>query len=448
MSELPQAFCMRIRAQFPTMAEEFLRALDSSPRSSVRYNSSKPSAVFPFVDAVPWNTEGYWLHERPAFTLDPLFHAGCYYPQEGSSMFLQWVLRQVVPLDKQLLALDLCAAPGGKSLILSDYLRSSGVVISNEIIPARARTLREVVTKWGAGNVVVTSGSPQSMGELGGWFDLIVVDAPCSGEGMFRKDPAARDEWNEQSAQNCSIRQQDILSGILPSLKEDGILIYSTCTFAQEENERILGALVDTGDYESIRFQVPANWSVDVPDSAEVFACRFLPHLSAGEGFFIGALRKKSATTPARIKSKAVFKAADAAALTSLKPWCKSLLHPVLAPDGYLYDSTLDLNQLNTLATQVYVLQPGIQLGKTVRNDFIPDHGLAMSRSVMETVQRVEVNEQQALQYLRGESLQLTAEGISGWCLASYQGHPLGWMKLIGARVNNYYPKEWRVRMR
>jgi NOL1/NOP2/fmu family ribosome biogenesis protein len=234
----------------------------------------------------------------------------------------------------------------------------------------------------------------------------------------------------------------------LPSLKEDGILIYSTCTFAQEENERILGALVDTGDYESIRFHVPEDWPVDVLDSAEVFACRFLPHRSAGEGFFIGALRKKSSTTPARIKSKAVFKAADTAALTCLKPWCKSLLHPFLAPDGYLYDSTLDLNQLNTLATQVYVLQPGIQLGKTMRNDFIPDHGLAMSRSVAESVQRIEVNEQQALQYLRGESLQLTVEGISGWCLATYQGHPLGWMKLIGTRVNNYYPKEWRVRMR
>jgi 16S rRNA C967 or C1407 C5-methylase (RsmB/RsmF family)/NOL1/NOP2/fmu family ribosome biogenesis protein len=448
MSELPKAFCERIRAQYPNVANEFLEALNKPARSSVRYNPAKGTTIFSNAAAVPWNTEGYWLQERPVFTLDPLFHAGCYYPQESSSMFLQWVLKQVVPLEQGLMALDLCAAPGGKTLILSDYIQSHGVVVTNEIIPARARILREVVTKWGVDNTVVCNGSPEALGELNGWFDVILVDAPCSGEGMFRKDPLAREEWNAQSVEHCSARQQDILNDILPSLKENGVLIYSTCTFAPDENERMLGALVDSGDYETIRFEVPAHWAVDIVESNDVFACRFLPHRTDGEGFFIGALRKKSSSDKAHVKPKAIFKRVDSSTNAVVVPWCNALKHPVLGTDGDVYDSPLEVNRLNTLATQVYVLQPGLHLGRVVRNDFIPNHGLALSSRLAEEVQSVELDNSQALAYLRGEAIQLSEGVNSGWYTATHQSQALGWIKVIGTRVNNYYPKEWRVRMR
>jgi 16S rRNA C967 or C1407 C5-methylase (RsmB/RsmF family)/NOL1/NOP2/fmu family ribosome biogenesis protein len=448
MSELPIAFTERIRSQFAEVAESFLQALDRPARSSVRYNSGKPTAVFTEVDAVPWNEQGYWLNQRPVFTLDPLFHAGCYYPQESSSMFLQWVLKQVVPVQKGMKALDLCAAPGGKTLILSDHLKSDGVVVANEVIASRARILREVVTKWGCRNTIVTNGTAQSLGELAGWFDVMLVDAPCSGEGMFRKDPAAREEWTAQSVERCSLRQHEILTEVLPALREGGILIYSTCTFAPEENERMLGSLIDSGEYESIRFEVPEDWPVDQIVSGELYACRFLPHRTDGEGFFIGALRKKAPSGSTRAKAKAIFKALDAATWGYLEPWCAQLNHPVLGPDSELYDAPLDLNQLNTLAGEVYVLQPGVHLGRTVRTDFIPDHGLAMSGNVNDAVSRVELDGNQAINYLRGDAIHLAEGGFSGWCLATHQGHALGWIKVIGTRINNYYPKEWRVRMR
>ena len=448
MSELPIAFTERIRSQFPEVAEAFLQALDRPARSSVRYNAGKPTPVFTEVDAVPWNEQGYWLNQRPVFTLDPLFHAGCYYPQESSSMFLQWVLKQVVPVQKGMKALDLCAAPGGKTLILSDHLKSDGVVVANEVIASRARILREVVTKWGCRNTIVTNGNAQSLGELSGWFDVMLVDAPCSGEGMFRKDQAAREEWTPQSVERCSLRQHEILTDVLPALREGGVLIYSTCTFAPEENERMLGSLIDSGEYESIRFDVPEHWPVDQIRLGDLFACRFMPHRTDGEGFFIGALRKTAPSGSARAKAKAIFKTLDAATRGYLEPWCTQLNHPVLGPDSELYDSPLDLNQLNALAAEVYVLQPGVHLGRTVRTDFIPDHGLAMSRNVNDAIQRVELDGNQAMNYLRGDAIQPLEGAFSGWCLATHQGQSLGWIKVIGARINNYYPKEWRVRMR
>jgi NOL1/NOP2/fmu family ribosome biogenesis protein len=244
------------------------------------------------------------------------------------------------------------------------------------------------------------------------------------------------------------LRQHEILTEVLPALREGGVLIYSTCTFAPEENERILGSLIDSGEYESIRFEVPEDWPVDKIVSGDLYACRFLPHRTDGEGFFIGALRKKATSGSTRTKAKAIFKALDAATRGYLEPWCTRLNHPVLGPDSELYDSPLDLNELNALAGEVYVLQPGVHLGRTVRTDFIPDHGLAMSGSVNDVVSRVDLDGNQAINYLRGDAIHLAEGGFSGWCLATHQGQSLGWMKVIGTRINNYYPKEWRVRMR
>ena len=446
MADLPKAFCDRIRIQFGTTGDALLEALDRPVKSSVRLNSHKHSESFKDANQVPWNSQGRVLNERPVFTLDPLFHAGCYYPQESSSMFLQWVLEQTCAPHGNFKALDLCAAPGGKSLIISDFIGQNGVLISNEVIRSRAHILKEVVTKWGASNTVVTNAKAEELGNLSGWFDCIVVDAPCSGEGMFRKDQQARVEWNENSVEQCSTRQKSILNDVLPALKESGLLIYSTCTFAPEENENMLQTLVDSGEFESVRFSVPHDWPIDVVDANGIFACRFLPHKVEGEGFFIGVLRKKANSGHHNTKGKRIFESVGKKEREAIAKFGIQATEIVLGPDGECYASPLKIDALNVLATEAYVLMPGVQLGKVMRTDLIPDHALAMASDIFHPNRACSLDLMQAQAYLRGEAIQVDA--ADGWCVAAYESHALGWRKVIGPRVNNYYPKEWRVRMK
>jgi 16S rRNA C967 or C1407 C5-methylase (RsmB/RsmF family)/NOL1/NOP2/fmu family ribosome biogenesis protein len=446
MHPIPIEFSDRILRQFPTEADAFLNALHDPPVTSVRMNSSKPCALLPEATAIPWNTEGYFLRQRPRFTFDPLFHAGCYYPQESSSMVLQWVLKHVLSKDAFVDALDLCAAPGGKSLILSDFLGSKGRLIANEIVRSRAQILSEVVTKWGCRNVAVTNNRPTDFAESEMQFDLMLIDAPCSGEGMFRKDPEARGEWNAGSAAMCSKRQSEILNDVLPALRENGILIYSTCTFATEENEGIISSLLAGGEYESLRWPVPPEWNVSVIDEQGIFAMRFLPHRVSGEGFFIAALRKISNAPVKRGKPKNVFRAPAQTDINTLRKWQVAEGHIVLAPDGDLYQSVFTIQELNTWAASLYFLSTGVQLGKIVRGELIPAHALAHAQRLLPMGDCIELNASQAMSYLRGEAIQV--EAPNGWRRVAFQGQTLGWIKVIGNRINNYYPKEWRVKLK
>lgn len=446
MHPIPVEFSERIQRQFPAEAEAFLAALDNAPVSSVRVNSSKPVAFFPNATAIPWNVEGYLLDNRPRYTLDPLFHAGCYYPQESSSMVLQWVLRHVVPNDIDVDALDLCAAPGGKSLIIADFLRDQGRLISNEIVRSRAHVLNEVVTKWGCKNVAVTNNRPADFAESGMQFDLVVIDAPCSGEGMFRKDPEARKEWNSSSAGMCSKRQVEILHDVLPALRENGILIYSTCTFANEENEDIIASLINTGDFETVQWPVPPEWNVSLMNENGIYAMRFLPHRNPGEGFFISALRKTSSDAAKRSKPKNVFSSPERGDFGILRNWGVDENKCLLAPDGELYQTVFDKQELNALAGSLYFLRPGVHIGKVVRGELIPAHALALATHLLEGNEPIELNHTMAMAYLRGDSISVDAP--NGWQRVAFQAQVLGWIKVIGSRINNYYPKEWRVKLK
>lgn len=446
MHAIPTEFSDRIQRQFPTESEAFLAALDSLPVSSVRLNSAKQGAAFTHSTAVPWNTEGYLLSNRPRYTLDPLFHAGCYYPQESSSMALQWVLKHIVPTDTRIDALDLCAAPGGKSLIIADFLREHGRLISNEIVRSRAHILNEVLVKWGSTNVAVTNNRPADFANSGMQFDLMVIDAPCSGEGMFRKDPDARREWNTGSNVMCSNRQKEILSDVLPVLRENGILIYSTCTFAREENEEVIETLLNSGEFETIRWPVPSEWNVSVLDENGVYAMRFLPHRTPGEGFFISALKRVSAASAKKTKAKNVFSRATPTDGELIRNVGLVPDQSLLAPDGELYQSVFTLHELNSMAGSLYFVSPGVHIGRVVRQELIPAHALALAQNAKNELARIELTESQANAYLRGESL--TVDAPNGWNQVAFQSHPLGWIKVIGNRVNNYYPKEWRVKMK
>jgi 16S rRNA C967 or C1407 C5-methylase (RsmB/RsmF family)/NOL1/NOP2/fmu family ribosome biogenesis protein len=446
MHPLPEAFVERIKSQFPDCAESFLNSIDAQPRSSVRLNKARNEVAFIDASPIPWNDDGLFLSDRPKYTLDPRFHAGCYYPQESSSMVLQWVLKHCVRTDHRLDALDLCAAPGGKSLILSDYLKGNGRLVANEMVRSRAHILQEVLMKWGADNVVVTNNRPADFTRSGMQFDLLLVDAPCSGEGMFRKDVQARDEWNPQSAEMCSVRQREILDNVLPVLREGGVLIYSTCTFAGEENEEIIQHLLASGEFETLRWPVPKEWNLDVLDEQGVYAMRFLPHQAPGEGFFIAALKRISPSNPKRVKPKAVFAPLQSADLTVIRSMGLSTDRMVLAPDGDIYRSSFSMQELNEMASSLYLLYPGLHMGRIVRNELLPAHGLALACNELPVEGCLDLDLDRALAYLRGESVEVTAK--SGWHRVAFEGSVLGWIKVIGNRINNYYPKEWRVKMK
>ena len=233
--------------------------------TSVRLNPVKPS-VFHYPDIaltpIPWAETGYYLSQRPSFTFDPLFHAGCYYVQEPSSMFLEQALRQTVDLTKPLKVLDLCAAPGGKSTHIQSLISAESLLVSNEVIKARAGVLKQNIIKWGCSNIIVTNNDPQHFSRIEGFFDVMVVDAPCSGSGLFRRDEAAIDEWSLDNVQLCCGRQRRILADALPALHEGGVLVYSTCSYSKEENEDLMDWLVQECGLENLQLQVEKEWGI------------------------------------------------------------------------------------------------------------------------------------------------------------------------------------------
>ena len=241
-------------------------------------------------EKIPWAEHGYYLESRPSFTFDPLFHAGCYYVQEASSMFLEQALKQTVDLSHPLKVLDLCAAPGGKSTHLLSLISNESLLVSNEVIRSRANILNDNIAKWGCSNVIVTNNDPRDFQRIENYFDVIVVDAPCSGSGLFRRDSEAIEEWSEQNVALCSQRQQRILADVLPALKNGGMLIYSTCSYSKQEDEEICEWLINELKIESLKLKFEENWNVIESDDGY----RFWPDKVKGEGFFIACFRKNN----------------------------------------------------------------------------------------------------------------------------------------------------------
>ena len=446
MTSLPEAFTARIKKQFPEYAESLMIALGSPPVTSLHVNPSKPIRPWQDAKGVDWLSNGIILSERPSFTLDPLFHAGCYYPQESSSMILDHILKEIYGDHRVLMCLDLCAAPGGKSLIISEFLGNEGRLISNEINRTRNAILRENLIKWSAKNVIVTSSESSSFTALSEYFDAIVVDAPCSGEGMFRKDIDARAEWSEDNVKMCSIRQIKILEEIIPSLKKDGYLIYSTCTFAEEENERNCKLLLATGELKSVRINVPKSWNIDEIESDGLHALRFFPGRIPGEGFFISVFRKLTGGKQGRRRGKRIFDDVPAKDAKLISNFVGHKGQLIQNRDADIFASAFTSAELNTLTEDLFITMPGVELGRMIRSDFIPAHALATSNWTSGYFASLELSLEDALNYLRGD--QIDVESTLGWNLLKYQGHSLGWAKVMKNRMNNYYPKEYRIRMR
>ncbi len=265
--------------------------------TAVRINTQKillQQLDFPFSENVPWNTDGYYLAQRPSFTLDPCFHAGAYYVQEASSMFLAEAIKQTCNLNEKLTVLDLCAAPGGKTTLIQSLISKDSLLLSNEVIKSRVNILSENIAKCGAANVVVSNSDSSDFSRLKSFFDVIVVDAPCSGSGLFRKDEAAMEEWSLKAVEFCRQRQQRILADVLPALKQNGILIYSTCSYSLQENEAIADWLLQQKNVASLELSINPKWNIVVSkaEGSNAFGYRFYPNKLKGEGFYMAAFRK------------------------------------------------------------------------------------------------------------------------------------------------------------
>jgi len=398
---------------------------------------------------ISWSSYGYYLNERPSFTFDPLFHAGTYYVQEASSMFLEQAIKQTMDIKQPLRVLDLCAAPGGKSTLLQSMLNEESLLVSNEVIKSRAAILEENLVKWGAANVVITNNDPVHFARLENYFDAIVIDAPCSGSGLFRRDPFTIDEWSENNVALCSQRQQRIIADVWPALKQDGMLIYSTCSYSAAEDEHILDWMHETFGVESKSLQLAHDWHITETFSEKHHGAgyRFYPDKIKGEGFFIAVVQKKSgaasaAARPGKSRLEQLTKAEE----MIVQNWLKEEHGMVLFKQ---HDNIIALpsgmeKDIPVLKSALYLKNAGVTTGKIAGKDFIPGHALAMSSLTNENIPRIELEQQQALQYLRRDEFRLDASQ-KGWSLVTYQQQHLGWIKILPGRFNNYYPKEWRI---
>ncbi|MDB5250909.1 MAG: hypothetical protein JWP27_78 [Flaviaesturariibacter sp.] len=448
MKELPQQLLRSLEGVkgFHREAFETVHA-GGTQVTSIRANPAKwkkEALSFSLGADVPWARSGYYLDKRPSFTFDPLFHAGCYYVQEASSMFLEQAIRQSVDV-RPVRALDLCAAPGGKSTHLQSILPEGSLLVSNDVIRARAGVLKQNTIKWGSANVVVTNNDPQHFARLEGYFDVMVVDAPCSGSGLFRRDADAMNEWSPEAVQLCAGRQQRILSDALPALAEGGVLIYSTCSYSPEEDEEIADWLVAEWGLEPLRLSIDDRWQI-VESSSPVHGApgyRFYPDQLRGEGFYLACFRKTTPVSAPRLKTARPdkFPAKDAALLDR---WVEGEDLQFHRHNGRLLAIPASLEEaLSVLQANLYIQYAGTDIGEMMRDKLVPDHALALSPLLAASIVRTELSAEEAIRYLQRQDI--NPDTGKGWQVVCYRGFPLGWINALGNRVNNYYPKGLRI---
>ena len=387
--QLPEDFVRETRL---LMGEErfnrFMEAFNEDAPTSIRINPLHRGTV-PSVQIVPWCPEGYYLEGRPQFTFDPLFHAGCYYVQEAASMFVTHIVRTIINCQSSIVnCLDMCAAPGGKSTAIRTVLPEGSTLVSNEPIPTRAQILLENITKWGWKDCIVTNNYPRDFRKAKTKFDIILCDVPCSGEGMFRKDPNAINEWSLQNVEKCWRLQREIVADAWECLNPGGILIYSTCTYNTKENEENVRWIMEEYGAEPIVIPTKPEWGItgSLLPGFDAPVYRFIPGITRSEGLFMAVLQHRG-TVPRVSKER--------------------------------------LNYTGTVPSVLRRLTPDFPQG-----DF----------------PRIDLSYPNALKYLRGEALVLPADTPRGIVTVTYKGVPLGPMKNIGNRANNLYPKPWRIK--
>lgn len=412
-SMLPEGFIEEMRSLPGLDFDAFARAMSGPASVSIKLNRRKctdPAETgYTSEESVKWCGSGYYLAERPKFTLNPLMHGGAFYVQDASSMIYETIVDRLIAdhgLSESALTLDMCAAPGGKTTSMINSLGDGATVIANEIMPQRAKALRENLLKWGFPRIMATSNDTSRFARCGEAFDLIAVDAPCSGEGMMRKEEMAVSQWSPGLVKQCAALQREILENAVAALRPGGFLVYSTCTFNRHEDEENVEWLIEQRGLESVDLNLPEEWDIGTQIGSPYPAMRFMPHITRGEGLFAAVFRKPG-DAPATNHEKA---------RDMVRKNCKVIL------DG-----------IPTVTAKGKIEIPASEWA--LSTDFLKDR-----------FPRAELDTETALSYLRHEAIRLGSETPKGFVVVTYKGHPLGFVKNIGNRANNLYPAEWRIR--
>jgi 16S rRNA C967 or C1407 C5-methylase (RsmB/RsmF family)/NOL1/NOP2/fmu family ribosome biogenesis protein len=455
---LPEALIRSLSKLDHFDAKAFRSVHDSGEQMvSIHLNSAKPAELsFQVTGGVPWAPDAFYLKSRPSFTLDPFFNAGAYYVQEASGMFLSFAIKQITDLSKKLRILDLCAAPGGKSTLIQSLISPESLLVSNEVIKSRIPVLHQNLTKWGRLNGFISQEDPVHFKHLPGYFDMVVIDAPCSGSGLYRKDPQAASGWSQELVNLCGQRQKRIMSDAWATLKEGGFMIYSTCSYSKEENEDVLDHFFQRFDCTSISLSPNPEWQIieTLSDLKNVHGYRFYPDRVQGEGFFLSVIQKNEPvalypakrihqnTNHAKLHPERISKQIEKQLNNWIQEGACEYFH---VGDGIHALIPGMLDEFTLLKNALYLKKAGVRVGKPVENDLIPDHELALADILNDKPVRLHLENNQALSFLRGEALEM-GMGEKGWRLVCYRELGLGWVKMLDKRLNNYFPKSWRIR--
>ena len=452
MRALPVAFTERMRKQLGAEEAECLfEALDSVSPVAVRLNPVKcgDGGVWNDSEAIGWSKCGRKLKERPSFTLDTAFHAGAYYVQEAASQFIDHIISGEELQGKRVL--DMCSAPGGKTTIYSTAVGEDGLVVANEYVRSRANILADNVRKWGMGNVLVTNNAPEHLAQFEGWFDVVAVDAPCSGEGMFRKEEAAREDWSDEAVKMCAARQLSIVREAWQSLKDGGLFIYSTCTFNEDEDEGLLQAFIaEVGDVfePSQMVETDDEWGVVRGEVGAFQTFRFFPHKTDSEGLFVAVARKAEPTTQRTPKArKRVMQEVDKNSRKELMRWLQQ-------PDNYAFALVADtiyayrteqFKAVQALSEGLTAIYSGVAMGQIFKGKLKPDWALSQFVGLeRKAIAVAGLDEESALDYLRKKDIAV-GDMVEGINLVTHNGRALGFAKRVGARCNNLYPNSLKI---
>jgi 16S rRNA C967 or C1407 C5-methylase (RsmB/RsmF family)/NOL1/NOP2/fmu family ribosome biogenesis protein len=448
MTQVPSEFLEIMHAALPeNEVKAFIDSLSQAFPVSIRKHKHR-DLFLDHTEAIAWCPLGFYLAERPQFIFDPDFHTGTYYVQEASSMILWHILSQIVLAGDQPKILDLCAAPGGKSTLIANFLDGQGLLVSNEVIKSRAYTLKYNLAKDAYPNTIVTHADPNDFARLTGLFDVIVVDAPCSGEGMFRKDPASISEWSVQHVEHCSSRQKRIIADILPALKPGGHIVYSTCTYNPTENIDNIEWYCQEFDLTSVEMDVEPLWGIKSIHKGKSHGYQCYPHLVKGEGFFFSVLRKDNGepfSLPKKTQASLIDPSKKQNDQIHLWATYDDDLQVIIDKIGQAHMiPTIHRETMNFISSQLRVIAAGLTIGAFNKDLLLPDHEFAFSSMVNQDITKTELSLKDALLFLKKELNEIHSDK-SSWHLVTYHGRGLGWLKNLGNRINNYLPNEHRI---
>lgn len=433
----------------PSQFESFVASFSKPSPISIRLHPTKGKGLFENEETIPWCANGRYLNTRPSYVFDPLYHAGAYYSQEASSM----IFPNAIDFSKDLKVLDLCAAPGGKSTLLQSLLTPNSLLVSNEMVSMRNAILYENMVKWGCPNTIITRNKVEDFAPLKGYFDVVLVDAPCSGEGMFRKDEDALKQWSPNLVNQCSYVQQNILSTAINLVAEGGSLVYSTCTWSAEENQNnIFWLFKNYGDIlEPSGSVLPQKWNLDefeIDNTNGQVGYFCYPDRVRGEGMFISIIKVTDAPDSKDIRShKTIEKLSKAEELYFQKLKERMPEFTFFRFRERIYGLPSEYLKFPGLSF-LNIAKCGLELGQFKGNSFIPAHESAMSDIWYEEFDRYELDKDSAIRYQQKLEFDYKDNIPKGWFRPTFQGRNLGFAKNLGNRINNYYPSDWRIRKR